>query len=86
MLLDDQMEKQKKYMLDGRPHNFLSDILYSFKINKCFLSLNTENEEMVINQHSNWGMQGRVFWSIFPARPRLLPVWESEVTKSLSAL
>jgi hypothetical protein len=83
---DNQMEKLSKFMLGGRRPIFLSDIFNYRKIDICLLALNRVNEEMVINSHSNWDLLGRVFWSTFSSNHRLLPVWESDVTKSLVAL
>jgi SAM-dependent methyltransferase len=79
VILDDQPEKQHKFMPGGRLPVVPSDILYSNKIDICLLAVNTENEEKVITRHSKWVEQGGQFWSIFPPSDRLLPIWnESE--------
>jgi len=81
VILDDQPEKQNKFMPGGRLPVVTSDILYSNKIDICLLAVNTENEEKVITRHSKWVEQGGQFWSIFPPSDRLLPIWnESEFT------
>lgn len=84
-LLNDLMEKESKFMTDVRPPIFLSYFSYFRKIDICLLVLNTENEKKVINLHSNWAMQGGLFWSIFPPNHRLLTDCESNVMKNLVA-
>jgi hypothetical protein len=85
-ILDDQLEKQSKFMPGGRLPIVSSDILYSQKIDICLLAVNTENEEKVINRNITWAKQGGIFWSIFPPSNRLLPIWESVITNGLVPL
>ena len=73
-ILDDQIEKQGKFMPGGKIPIVPSDQLYSAHIDICLLTVNTENEDKVINKHENWVSSGGQFWSIFPPSDRLLPV------------
>jgi SAM-dependent methyltransferase len=84
VILDDQAEKQNKFMPGGRLPVVSSDILYSQKIDICLLAVNTENEEKVIDRHSKWAELGGQFWSVFPPSDRLLQIWSSGKTKSVA--
>ena len=75
VILDDQTEKQNKFMPGGRLPVVSSDVLYSQEIDICLLAVNTENEEKVIGRHSKWVQHGGKFWSVFPPSGRLLPMW-----------
>lgn len=75
VILDDQPEKQEKFMPGGRVPVKSSDILYSQQIDICLLAVNTENEDKVINRHAKWIQLGGEFWSVFPPSDRLLPLW-----------
>ena len=76
LILDDQPEKQGKFMPGGRLPIVSSDILYTQQIDICLLAVNTENEEKVIFRHSSWEVNGGKFYSVLPPSDRLLPVWE----------
>lgn len=76
MIVDDQPEKQNKFMPGGRLPIVPSDALYSENIDICLLAVNAENEEKVITKHEKWVQRGGVFWSILPPSARLLPVWQ----------
>ena len=76
LILDDQPEKQGKFMPGGRLPIVSSDILNTQKIDICLLAVNTENEEKVIRRHLSWEENGGKFYSVFPPSDRLLPVWE----------
>ena len=75
-ILDDQIEKQGKFMPGGKIPIVPSDKLNSAHIDICLLTVNTENEDKVINKHENWVSNGGQFWSIFPPSDRLLPIWK----------
>jgi SAM-dependent methyltransferase len=77
VILDDQPEKQRKFMPGGRLPIVPSDVLYTQGIDICLLAVNTENEEKVIGRYEKWVEQGGQFWSVFPPSDRLLPVWKS---------
>ena len=78
LIVDDQMEKQNKFMPGGRLPIVPSDALYSRAIDICLLAVNTENEDKVIQKHAEWVQKGGTFWSILPPSDRLLPVWLSD--------
>jgi len=75
VIVDDQPEKQNKFMPGGRLPIVSSDALYSRGIDICLLAVNTENEDKVIAKHAVWAHQGGTFWSVLPPSERLLPVW-----------
>jgi len=75
IIVDDQTEKQNKFMTGGKITILSSNSLYSLKIDICLLGVNTENEEKVIGKHNKWIREGGVFYSILPPSTRLLPVW-----------
>jgi SAM-dependent methyltransferase len=76
VILDDQPEKQNKFMPGGRLPIVSGEALYAQEIDICLLTVNTENEDKVIAKHAKWVEQGGQFWSVFPPSDRLLPVWE----------
>ena len=76
IIVDDQAEKQNKFMPGGRLPIISSDALLSQGINICLLAVNTENEEKVIGKHGRWAQNGGKFWSVLPPSTRLLPIWE----------
>ena len=75
VIVDDQIEKQNKFMPGGRIPIVSSDALYSMGIDICLLGVNTENENKVIAKHTEWLKGGGIFWSALPPSERLLPVW-----------
>lgn len=75
VIVDDQPEKQNKFMPGGRLPIVSSDALHSQGIDICLLAVNTENEDKVIAKHAAWVQQGGTFWSVLPPSERLLPVW-----------
>lgn len=77
VIVDDQPEKQNKFMPGGRLPILASDALYSEAIDICLLAVNTENEGKVIGKHTGWLENGGTFWSVLPPSDRLLPVWEN---------
>jgi D-arabinose 1-dehydrogenase-like Zn-dependent alcohol dehydrogenase len=81
VILDDQPEKQNKFMPSGRLPVVSSDLLYSEKFDICLLTVNAENEGRVMDRHSKWIQQGGQFWSVFPPSDRLLPLWNLDSLK-----
>lgn len=75
LIVDDQPEKQNRFMPGGRLPIFSSEVLYTESIDICLLGVNTENEDKVIKKHHPWASDGGVFWSLLPPSERLLPVW-----------
>jgi SAM-dependent methyltransferase len=78
VIVDDQVEKQNKFMPGGRIPIVSSDALYSMEIDICLLAVNTENEGKVIAKHEKWITQGGTFWSVLPPSDMLLPFWKGE--------
>lgn len=78
VILDDQKEKQGKFMPGGRLPIVSSEILYTQGIDICLLAVNAENEDKVISKHLKWKEKGGQFWSVFPPSNYLLPVWTSK--------
>lgn len=75
VIVDDQPEKQNKFMPGGRIPIVSSEALYSLGIDICLLGVNTENEDKVIVKHTEWVRNGGTFWAVLPPSDRLLPVW-----------
>jgi len=75
VILDDQPEKQNKFMPGGKLPIKPSCSLYSLNIGICLLGVNTENEEKVMAKHDAWIKNGGIFWSILPPSDMLLPLW-----------
>lgn len=75
IIIDDQLEKQGKFMPGGKIPVVSGDQLYSRQIDICLLAVNTENEDKVIGKHAEWQGQGGQFWSVFPPSNRLLAIW-----------
>jgi len=78
VILDDQKEKQGRFMPGGRLPIVSSEILYTQGIDICLLAVNAENEDKVISKHLKWKEKGGQFWSVFPPSNHLLPVWASK--------
>lgn len=75
LIVDDQPEKQNKFMPGGRLPIMPGDALYSQGVDICLLGVNTENEDKVIAKHAKWVQNGGTFWAVLPPSERLLPVW-----------
>jgi hypothetical protein len=73
-MLDDQREKQRKFMPGGQLPVMPHDALYSAGIDMCLRAVNAESEAKVIGKHLQWVQDGGVFLSILPPSPRPLPV------------
>lgn len=76
VIVDDQLEKQGKFMPGGKIPIVSSETLYSLGIDICLLGVNTESEDKVIAKHSEWVQNGGIFWSVLPPSDRLLPLWQ----------
>lgn len=76
VILDDQVEKQNRFMPGGGLPIVASEALYSLGIDICLLAVNAENEEKITDKHRQWSDDGGQFWSILPPSRRLLPVWQ----------
>lgn len=79
IIVDDQPEKQNKFMPGGKLPVKSSDALYDDAIDICLMAVNTENEEKVLKRHAKWIAGGGQFWSVLPPSDRLLPVWKEHV-------
>ncbi len=75
-ILDDQPEKQNKYLPGSRLPIRPGAALQRDAVDVCLLAVNAENEEKVIARHLAWQQQGGQFFSLFPPSKRLLSVWE----------
>ena len=75
VIVDDQPEKQNRFMPGGRIPIISSEALYSLGIDICLLGVNAENEDKVIVKHTEWVRNGGIFWAVLPPSDRLLPVW-----------
>jgi 2-polyprenyl-3-methyl-5-hydroxy-6-metoxy-1,4-benzoquinol methylase len=76
VIVDDQVEKQNKFMPGGRLPIMSSEALYSVNIDICLLGVNAENENKVVAKHAEWVKSRGKFWSVLPPSERLLPIWE----------
>ena len=76
VIVDDQPEKQNKFMPGGLIPIVSSESLYSLGIDICLLGVNTENEDKVLARHTQWVKNGGKFWSVLPPSEKLLPVWD----------
>lgn len=84
-VVDDQLEKQGLFMPGSNLEILPSDALHASKIDVCFLGVNTENENKVIERHhavSNGGIQ---FYSILPPSEHLIPFWNEWIVKLKSS-
>lgn len=75
-IVDDQPEKQGKYMPGSRLSILPSKAIESEHINLCLLAVNAENEDRVIARHQNYLETGGRFASLHPPSERLLSVWQ----------
>ncbi len=76
LLVDDQPEKQGKFMPGSRLAVTPGDALDESALDLCLLSVNAENEDTVIERHSSFGAGGGEFVSINPPSPRLPGFWK----------
>jgi hypothetical protein len=74
-VLDDQPEKQGKYMPGSRLPILPGERLAAHAVDTCLLAVNAENEDMVVERHAGFLEQGGRFASIHPPSPRLPEFW-----------
>jgi 2-polyprenyl-3-methyl-5-hydroxy-6-metoxy-1,4-benzoquinol methylase len=79
IVVDDQVEKQGKYLPGSRLQIFPSSNLVEKEVGLCLLSVNAENESHVIKKHSNYIERGGEFISINPPSDLLPAFWEEKV-------
>jgi SAM-dependent methyltransferase len=75
-VLDDQLEKQGKYMPGSHLPILPGDALETEGLDLCILAVNAENEEKVIHRHETYLQKGGHFVSMHPPSDRLLPFWK----------
>jgi len=73
--VDDQPQKQGKYMPGSGLPVLSSDALREGSVNLCLLAVNAENEEKVVGKHQAYLEQGGEFVSVHPPSGRLPPFW-----------
>ncbi len=76
-IVDDQLEKQGKYMPGSRLPILPSDELEKHSIDLCLLAVNTECEDRVINKHAAFRKKDGTFVSVLPPSNRLPSFWNS---------
>jgi 2-polyprenyl-3-methyl-5-hydroxy-6-metoxy-1,4-benzoquinol methylase len=74
-VIDDQEEKQGKFLPGSRLPIISSDCLAASAVDLCLLAVNAENEERVISRHSTYVERGGRFVSLHPPSPRLPDFW-----------
>jgi 2-polyprenyl-3-methyl-5-hydroxy-6-metoxy-1,4-benzoquinol methylase len=74
-VVDDQVEKQGKYMPGSRLQIFPSTNLVEKEVGLCLLSVNAENENFVIKKHNSFIEKGGRFLSINPPSDILPAFW-----------
>jgi SAM-dependent methyltransferase len=75
-VLDDQVEKQGKFMPGSRLPVIPGDALAEDGIDVCLLAVNAENEEAVIARRAEFVAAGGEFVSLHPPSPRLPEFWK----------
>ena len=73
--VDDQPQKQGKYMPGSGLPVLSSDALREGSVNLCLLAVNAENEEKVVGKHQAYLEQGGEFVSVHPPSGRLPAFW-----------
>jgi SAM-dependent methyltransferase len=74
-VLDDQPEKQGKYMPGSHLPILPGDALEKADIDLCILAVNEENEEKVVHRFEKYLRRGGHFVSMHPPSDRILPFW-----------
>jgi len=74
-IVDDQPEKQGKYMAGSRLPVLPGETLETHLVDLCLLAVNAENEEKLIARHRTYEEKGGRFASMLPPSNRLLPFW-----------
>lgn len=75
--VDDQPEKQGKFMPGARLAVRPSKALLQEDVGLCLLAVNAENEEKVIARHAEFVRRGGRFVSVHPPSPRLPAFWKT---------
>ena len=75
LVVDDQKEKQGKFLPGSRLPILSSSKLMMNDINLCLLAVNAENESMVISKHSDFIKKGGNFVSLHPPSHILPKFW-----------
>ncbi len=73
--IDDQPEKQGKFMPGSKLPVYPSDALKERGIDLCLLAVNAENDEKVMAKHEAFQQRGGKFIPILPPSQNLLPFW-----------
>lgn len=73
--MDDQAERQGKYVPGARLPVVASAELDAGKLDICLLGVNAENEERLMAKHAAFAEAGGKFVSILPPSPRLPEFW-----------
>lgn len=74
-IVDDQPEKQGKYMPGSKLPILPSDALIKHNIDLCLLAVNAECEDKVIAKHPEFQKKGGLFISALPPSKRLPDFW-----------
>jgi 2-polyprenyl-3-methyl-5-hydroxy-6-metoxy-1,4-benzoquinol methylase len=74
-VLDDQPEKQGKFMPGSHLPILSGETLETADIHLCILAVNAENEEKVIRRRGRYVSRGGRFVSMHPPSHRILPFW-----------
>ncbi len=78
-VLDDQPQKQGRYMPGSRLPILPGDSLTGEGIDLCCLAVNAENEEKVLASRSDYTDAGGRFVSVHPPSPRMPDFWKKVV-------
>ena len=74
-IVDDQPEKQNKFLPGSRLPICGSENLNSLGIDLCLLAVNAENEEKVISKHAKFLNNNGKFTSVFTPSSKLFDAW-----------
>ena len=74
--LDDQKEKQGKYLPGSHIPVLAGDALDDLGVDLCLLAVNPENEEAVMAGHEAYRARGGRFASVIPPSDRILPFYD----------
>jgi SAM-dependent methyltransferase len=77
LVVDDQPEKQGKFMPGSGLPIVGGEALSDDGIDLCLLAVNAENEEAVIARRREFAERGGEFVSLHPPSPRLPPFWKA---------
>ena len=74
-IVDDQPEKQNKFLPGSRLPICGSENLNKLGIDLCLLAVNAENEDKVISKHNEFLSKNGKFTSVFTPSERLFDAW-----------